>query len=179
MNIKISDRDDAQRLLDFYHENRTHLIPWEPERPDYFYTSEYWDEQIETREAEMLVGRALFFIALNDEGKMIASCNLTNIVHGVFQAGYLGYAVAKAYEGKGVMKSLCQHVIRHAFDELKLNRIMANYLPHNERSARLLESLGFEREGYARRYLKIHDRWQDHVLTALVNPNSSDNGFNE
>lgn len=174
MQIKIVDQADAQRLLDFHHENRTHLIPWEPERPESFYTNAYWEEQMASRADEMLAGRAIFFIALNDEGKMIASCNLTNIVRGVFQAGYLGYAVAKDYEGKGVMKSLCQHVIRYAFDELKLNRIMANYLPENERSGWLLKSLGFEREGYARRYLKIHGRWQDHVLTALINPNSCD-----
>lgn len=174
MKIKIIDQSDAQRLYDFYHDNRLHLIPWEPERPESFYTFAYWDEQIRARDVEMLAGRAVFFIAVNDEGKMIASCNLTNIVHGVFQAGYLGYAVAREYEGKGVMKSLCQHVIHHAFDELKLNRIMANYLPRNERSGWLLESLGFEREGYAKRYLKIHGRWQDHVLMALVNPNSCD-----
>jgi hypothetical protein len=40
----------------------------------------------------------------------------------------------------------------------------------NERSARLLERLRFEREGYAKAYLSIAGRWQDHVLTALINP---------
>lgn len=174
MKVKIIDQGDVQRMLDFYHENRSHLTPWEPERPDDFYTAAYWAQQIEVRKADMLAGRSVFFIAVNDEGKMIASCNLTNIVRGVFQAGYLGYAVAKDVEGKGVMKSLCQQVIHYGFNKLKLNRIMANYLPHNERSAWLLASLGFEREGYARRYLKIHGRWQDHVLTALVNANSCD-----
>ena len=44
---------------------------------------------------------------------------------------------------------------------------MANHLPRNERSARLLARLGFEREGYARRYLQIAGVWEDHVLTAL------------
>jgi len=174
MQIKILDQGDAQRMVDFYDENRTHLIPWEPERTDDFYTTAYWAQQIAVRKAEMLAGRSVFFIALNDEGKMIASCNLTNIVRGVFQAGYLGYAVAKEEEGRGVMKNLCQHVIHYAFNKLKLNRVMANYLPENERSEWLLASLGFEREGYARRYLKIHGRWQDHVLTALINSNSSD-----
>jgi ribosomal-protein-alanine N-acetyltransferase len=33
---------------------------------------------------------------------------------------------------------------------------------------RLLERLGFEREGRAKAYLNIDGRWQDHVLTALV-----------
>ena len=45
---------------------------------------------------------------------------------------------------------------------------MANYLPHNERSARLFEGLGFEREGYARHYLQIAGQWEDHVLTAKI-----------
>ncbi|KTA85439.1 hypothetical protein [Aeromonas salmonicida] len=37
-------------------------------------------------------------------------------------------------------------------------------------SAALLEHLGFEREGYARDYLMINGRWEDHILTALLNP---------
>jgi ribosomal-protein-alanine N-acetyltransferase len=39
----------------------------------------------------------------------------------------------------------------------------------NERSGRLLERLGFVREGYARDYLLIAGRWQDHILTSLTN----------
>ncbi len=38
------------------------------------------------------------------------------------------------------------------------------------RCAALLERLGFEREGYARDYLMINGRWEDHVLTARLNP---------
>jgi ribosomal-protein-alanine N-acetyltransferase len=91
-------------------------------------------------------------------------------VRGVFQAGYMGYSVAENYQGKGLMKTLCEHVLQYAFDELKLNRVMSNYLPHNERSENLLKSLGFEREGYAKRYLKINGQWQDHILTARVSP---------
>ncbi|BBN52682.1 hypothetical protein TRE132_08070 [Pseudomonas chlororaphis subsp. aurantiaca] len=67
------------------------------------------------------------------------------------------------------MHEALQTAIGHMFDELKLHRIMANYIPDNQRSAALLERLGFEREGYARAYLQIAGRWQDHVLTARVN----------
>lgn len=42
-------------------------------------------------------------------------------------------------------------------------------MPRNERSPRVLERCGFVREGFARAYLKIAGRWEDHVLTALVN----------
>jgi ribosomal-protein-alanine N-acetyltransferase len=43
-------------------------------------------------------------------------------------------------------------------------------MPENERSARLLERLGFERIGLARRYLFIDGAWRDHVLAALTHP---------
>jgi ribosomal-protein-alanine N-acetyltransferase len=47
---------------------------------------------------------------------------------------------------------------------------MANYRPENYRSARLLQRLGFRREGLAADYLFIDGAWRDHILTALVNP---------
>ncbi|MBT7329669.1 MAG: 30S ribosomal protein S5 alanine N-acetyltransferase, partial [Oceanospirillaceae bacterium] len=47
---------------------------------------------------------------------------------------------------------------------------MATYMVNNVRSAALLQRLGFEKEGYAKSYLNIAGRWEDHVLTALVNP---------
>lgn len=169
MQFITTNKSHAQVLLNFYTKNRSHLAPWEPERSDRFYTLAYWQEQMQNREVEMQDGRAAFFVAVDDAEDVVSVCNLTNIVRGVFQAGYMGYAVAEAYQGKGVMKALCEYVVNYAFEELKLNRVMSNYLPHNERSGNLLKSLGFEQEGYAKRYLKIHGQWQDHILTARVN----------
>jgi ribosomal-protein-alanine N-acetyltransferase len=63
-----------------------------------------------------------------------------------------------------------QASIAYMFHEQDLHRIMANHVPENVRSAALLQRLGFEREGYAREYLKINGIWRDHVLTALVKP---------
>jgi ribosomal-protein-alanine N-acetyltransferase len=53
---------------------------------------------------------------------------------------------------------------------MRLHRIMANHRPENERSARLLERLGFVREGLAKDYLFIDGDWCDHVLTSLTHP---------
>ncbi len=61
-----------------------------------------------------------------------------------------------------------ESAIDYVFTEVGLHRIMAAYVPKNERSARLLMRLGFEREGYAKRYLKIAGRWEDHILTARI-----------
>ena len=55
------------------------------------------------------------------------------------------------------------------FQEMALHRIMANYMPRNERSARVLQRLGFAIEGQAKDYLMINGRWEDHTLTSLIN----------
>ncbi len=71
------------------------------------------------------------------------------------------------------MAKVCQVAIEYAFKELDLNRIMANYMPVNTRSADLLNRLGFSQEGLARKYLKINGVWEDHVLTSKLNPENS------
>ena len=61
-------------------------------------------------------------------------------------------------------------VINFAFSsEMYLHRIQANVRPENHRSLRLLEELGFEREGFARDYLFIDGTWRDHAMLALRN----------
>jgi ribosomal-protein-alanine N-acetyltransferase len=104
---------------------------------------------------------------------MIGTCNFSNIVRGVFQACHLGYAISQSHQGKGLMSEAVELGIRYMFEIVKLHRIMANYMPRNERSARLLEKLGFEREGYAKSYLKIAGVWEDHILTSKINPRLS------
>jgi len=69
------------------------------------------------------------------------------------------------------MTEILQASIAYMFETVGLNRVMASYMPVNKASGRVLEKLGFEREGYARKYLKIAGNWEDHVLTSLINPN--------
>ena len=54
-----------------------------------------------------------------------------------------------------------------------MHRVMASYIPVNERSGRLLKKLGFIVEGYARDYIYINGSWRDHILTSLVNPRAT------
>ena len=53
------------------------------------------------------------------------------------------------------MFEMLQASIKYIFEELKLHRIMANYIPENGRSEKLLKRLGFQKEGLAKSYLKI------------------------
>jgi ribosomal-protein-alanine N-acetyltransferase len=128
---------------------------------------------IRRRAAEFADGRSACLLMLDRaarDGAVIGRLNFTEIVRGPFRACILGYAVDRAYEGRGYMFEGLRAAIAWVFGELRLHRIMANYRPENERSGRLLERLGFVREGYARDYLFIDGAWRDHVLTALTNP---------
>lgn len=115
-------------------------------------------------------GTAVRFVATEPDRSnvIVGFAALTNISRGVFQACNLGYSIGKRFEGRGYMTEMVAAVVDYAFTDLDLHRVMANYMPENERSGAVLARLGFEREGLARRYLKIAGVWRDHVLTAKV-----------
>ena len=158
----------------FLHENfEGHLDRWSPPASSAFFTEAFWRDRLAIAVEEFHSGRAARFVlqALGPEsGPVVGTCNYTNIVRGPFLACHLGYQIARSHEGQGLMAEALRATNGFVFREMKLHRIMANYRPENERSARLLERLGFVREGLAKDYLFIDGAWRDHVLTALVNP---------
>lgn len=161
----------AQAMLDFMQENRAHLEPWEPLRAENFYTLEASRERMEQALLTYHNDSAVPFIAFDKgTGEVIGGCNFANIVRRVFQACHLGYAIGAKWQGQGLMYEVADAGIRYMFDVVGLHRVMANHMPANERSARLLQKLGFEREGYARSYLKIAGKWEDMVLNSKINP---------
>jgi [ribosomal protein S5]-alanine N-acetyltransferase len=76
--------------------------------------------------------------------------------------------VGAHYAKQGYMTAAVRAVVPFVFDTLELHRLEAACLPSNTASMRLLEKTGFQREGLARRYLRINGVWQDHLLYALL-----------
>lgn len=165
---------ESPAVLDYYLRNRTHLECWEPRRGTEFFTVGFWARQLEGAQTEFMRDcGARFLLSQHDEpGRYIGVANLSNIVRGAFQACHLGYSLDERLQGQGFMQEALARVLTFAFEDLKLHRVMANYQPHNERSARVLERLGFVREGFARKLLYIDGAWRDHVLTSLIRPPS-------
>ena len=93
---------------------------------------------------------------------------ITNIVRGPFQSGYLGYYMFKGYERRGYMKWALGVIIQRAWKELKLHRLEANIQPGNTASIELVKALGFQQEGYSPKYLKLGGRWRDHERWAIL-----------
>jgi ribosomal-protein-alanine N-acetyltransferase len=108
------------------------------------------------------------FLVLRATGELVGVINLNEIVRGSFRGAYLGYYGFVPHIGRGLMREGLRLVLRRAFGELGLHRVEANIQPGNTASRRLVRRLGFRREGFSPRYLKIAGRWRDHERWALL-----------
>lgn len=109
-----------------------------------------------------------FVVVTIDGDEFVGAINLNEIVRGPAQSAYLGYYALEPHAGRGLMAEGVALVIAKAFGELKLHRLEANIQPDNARSLALAQRLGFQREGYSPRYLKLAGRWRDHERWALL-----------
>lgn len=164
--IELSEQS-ASAVSHYFVRNKLHLARSTPLRKEGFYTESYWRGQIiryrEAREAGL---EYRWFMC--DGPLIIGHVGFDQVVQGAFQSCYLGYGIDADKQGQGLMREALIKPLEYILGDVGLNRVMANYEPSNVRSGRLLKSLGFEREGYARKYLKLNGRWRDHILTSLV-----------
>ncbi len=109
-----------------------------------------------------------YFVCRADTDELAGVINISEIVRGCFLSGYLGYYAFSPHEGHGLMRQGLTQVIDRAFGDLGLHRLEANIQPHNTRSIRLVDGLGFVKEGESRRYLMINGHWCDHHRYALL-----------
>jgi ribosomal-protein-alanine N-acetyltransferase len=168
--VRTGKTADIPQILDYFQRNREHLAATSPTPPPDFYRAPHWRARLARADEGYRADRLLHcFVFHEHESEVIGVVNLSNFVRGGFQACHLGYSIDRELEGSGTMSAAVRLVIDCAFGRLNLHRVMANYLPENQRSARLLARLGFRIEGSAHAYLQIAGAWRDHVLTSLVN----------
>ena len=150
-------------------DSRSFLAPWEPIWPADDLTKLAFRRRIRRYQREIRNGTGYPFFVFSPDGEtLLGGLTLSHVQRGVAQSAALGYWMGAPFAGKGYMSAAVRAVIGFSFDTLHLNRVEAACLPHNNPSIGLLEKVGFHREGYARKYLCIDGRWQDHLLYGLV-----------
>ena len=85
-----------------------------------------------------------------------------------FRHGELAYWITPAEWGNGYATAGAELLVGHAFDELGLHRVSASAFADNDASRRVLEKVGFEREGVARKEAFVDGEWQDVVNYGLL-----------
>lgn len=171
--VRLAERKDRDTVLAYYRENRQHLQPFNPTWPSDFLTKPFWDRQVDLNVDEFYADMsARMFVFLKTEPHIaIGNVGLSGIMRNAAQFCFLGYGISRDMQMRGLMSEAVSAVVQYGFTDLNLHRIMANYVPTNERSGKLLRRLGFTVEGYARDYLYIDGEWKDHVMTSITNQN--------
>jgi len=84
------------------------------------------------------------------------------------QRGELGYALASPAWGKGYATEAARLAIAFAFDAIGLARLEADIDPRNEASCRLVERVGFQREGLLRQRWHVAGEITDSAMYGLL-----------
>ncbi|MEU9888788.1 GNAT family protein [Sphaerisporangium sp. NPDC051011] len=158
---------DAEPLARAYTRNRAHLRPWEPERPEDFFTPAGQAARVGGRLGEQREGRALSLV-LADAGRIVGAMTLANIVMGPFRSTDLGYWIDAEYTGRGLATTAVELVCELAGERLGLHRVQASTLVGNLASQRVLGKAGFASIGMAPDYLHIDGAWRDCLLFQRV-----------
>lgn len=109
-----------------------------------------------------------FLICRVNDQAIAGAVNLSQIFRAGFQNAYLGYYLFEKFAGKGLMSEAVGLILSYSFKTLKLHRIEANVQPENTASIRVLKGIGFTKEGFSRKYLKISGKWRDHERWAII-----------
>jgi [ribosomal protein S5]-alanine N-acetyltransferase len=164
LRIRELRRDDAPALFTIWSD---------PEAMRYFSFApmRHVDEahaRVETTLQSSSNGKDLVCVAeALDSGEALGTCDLFNL-HEQCRRAEIGFSLQRRHWGKGLMSEAAAAVVDHAFDTVKLHRIEADIDPRNVASARVLERIGFQREGLLRERWIVGDEVTDSALYGLL-----------
>lgn len=154
-------RSDAAPLVQANQESRFYHAPWARPFTDIEGFSS-WFEGLADGTSVSLVARESL------SGGIVGVITLSQIFRKAFQNAYLGYYGMVSYARQGLMTEAVRHAVAYAFTELALHRVEANIQPENSASIALVRRVGFRKEGFSPRYLKLGGIWRDHERWALL-----------
>ncbi len=117
---------------------------------------------VENKTSSKPVNDSFRWSIVNDEDQLVGTINTfaCRRREGTFK---YGIAIIRDYWGRGYAKDAIRLVLRYFFHELNYQKANASVYSFNQRSIRLHESLGFQKEGQLRRMIytdgSFHDEW--------------------
>lgn len=154
-------------MLDLRRDSWSELSSWEPTRAagDDPLSPEWFDAYVER---SLLSSNAIYTLRRNQDDCLLGHLGLGVITRGPLQSAYAGYWIGTPHQARGYMTEGLELLLEVAFLDLGLHRVEANIRPENQRSLRLAQRVGFEKEGYSPSYLHIDGAWRDHERLAIL-----------
>ncbi|WP_206444184.1 GNAT family N-acetyltransferase [Nocardioides turkmenicus] len=112
--------------------------------------------------------RSEYYLAIADSDSPETVIGFVRLGLGGVKAADLGYALRHEWQGRGIARAAVSRMIEFGFGDLGLHRLTANIGPQNTASMRLVESLGFQREGTIRDHVHTNGAWRDSVSFSLL-----------
>jgi ribosomal-protein-alanine N-acetyltransferase len=171
--LQIISPSYAEQVLGFYIDNIDIFEPYEPTRPDNFYTKTYQKTLLtcEYNAVIKLQNIRFWVFKKDDPDKIIGTVSFSNIQPYIYSSCNIGYKFDKSYHHQGFALEALNKLIEVIFYDYKLHRIKAYIMPNNIPSKKLIERAGFTLEGIARKNIFIRDIWEDHEQYSLINEN--------
>jgi [ribosomal protein S5]-alanine N-acetyltransferase len=167
--LRSPERGDYEAWATLRARSRGFLAPWEPTwPPDALSRSSYRMRLSRYAEDWRTDQGYNFFIFRTEDEALAGGVGLSNVRRGVAETASLGYWIGEPFARQRHMTAALPLVLDFAFARLRLHRVEAACLPTNAPSRALLLRTGFRQEGYARGYLLIDGKWQDHLLFAIL-----------
>jgi RimJ/RimL family protein N-acetyltransferase len=156
--LRTSDADELFTLTDA---NRAYLRTWLPWL-DKTTSSANTRDFIQSTLQQFAENRG-FVAAIYYDRSMVGVIGY-NQINWCDRIGYIGYWIAEAYQGKGLMTISCKAIVDYGFEVLNLNRLVIACATENKRSRAIPERLGFVREATTRDAEWLYDRFVDHEV---------------
>ena len=166
----------AGAVAAFYRRNQAAFAPFDPLKDPSFYTEAGQAELLEgdVEQAEADLRYRFFAVQPRHPGKVVGMVCLDCVVRGAFQSCFISYKTDRTLWGRGYGAEAIRAATGWGFRTLGLHRIEANIMPRNLASRRAAEKAGYEEEGLSRHYLKINNRWEDHLHLVRLNEEDGD-----
>jgi [ribosomal protein S5]-alanine N-acetyltransferase len=166
--LRAPERSDWGAWASVRSRSRAFLEPWEPSWPADALSRLSFRSRTARYVEDWRADQGYNFFIFTHDDTLVGGIGLSNVRRGVAETASLGYWIGEPFARQGLMTAALPLVLHFSFDRLRLHRVEAACLPTNIPSRALLTRIGFQQEGYARQYLCIAGKWQDHLLFAMV-----------
>ena len=156
---------DAEDLFALVEANRAYLARWLPWAQGHTLGDERkWVERQLRAQADGTGSPSLILY----RGSLVGSAGVGRMDPPESKSCNLGYFLAEAVQGRGIVTRACSSLLAYSFDTLGMNRVQISGNPQNARSIAVPKRLGFVHEGTLRQAELLNGNFHDAAMYSML-----------